>query len=190
MAEQVTSYIVENDKAFQAALKRLAASTNDFRIPFGLIAKEFYRSNKKIFSLKSAGLYPDYGGFRPNSKVMFKGRLVTRKLKAKFLKKKAVGFVYPMLVRSGKLASSLLNPSDPETVKIITRKSLVLGSDVDYLKYHQSDKPRKVLPQRKAVFIDGGPLESSKGAKISGRRQTWLNIINQYILDNIEEVKF
>ncbi len=168
MAEAVTSYIVENDEDFKRALDRLALATNDFRIPFGLIAKEFYRSNKKIFSLQSAGKYPDLSE------------------QYKKTKKRQVGFIYPILFKTGRLASSLVNPSDPETVRIITKQNLLLGTDVPYTKFHQSDRPRTKIPQRKVVFIDGGPLETSAGASTSGRRETWLNIINQYILDNIE----
>ena len=172
MAEPVTSYIIENDKDFNRALDRLAMVTNDFRIPFGLISKEFYKSNQKIFKLKSAGKYPDLAE------------------KTKEQKKREVGFVYPILVRKGRLASSLVNPSDPETVRVITKQNLLLGSDVPYLKFHQSDRPRTKMPLRKAVFIDGGPFESSKGASTSGRRETWLNILNQYILDNIDNFPF
>jgi phage gpG-like protein len=168
MAEAVTSYIVENDEAFRRALDRLALATNDFRIPFGLIAKEFYRGNKKIFSLKSPGKYPDLSE------------------KYKKTKKRQVGFIYPIMVKTGRLASSLVNANDPETVRVITKQNLLLGTDVPYTKFHQSDRPRTKIPLRKVVFIDGGPLETSKGAKTSGRRQAWLNIINQYILDNIE----
>ena len=168
MAEAVTSYIVENDDDFNKALDRLAAVTNDFRIPFGLIAKEFYRGNKKIFTLQSAGKYEDLNE------------------KYKKTKKREVGFVYPILFKSGRLASSLVNAGDPEAVRVITKQNLLLGTDVPYLKYHQSDRPRTKLPLRKALFIDGGPFETSVGAKTSGRRQAWLNILNQYILDNIE----
>lgn len=168
MAEAVTSYIVENDEDFKRALDRLSAATNDFRIPFGLISKEFYRSNKKIFQLQSAGKYPDLS--EPYKRA----------------KKRQVGFVYPILFRTGRLASSLINPSDPETVRVVTKKNLLLGTDVPYTVFHQSDRPRSKLPQRKVVFIDGGPLESSVGASTSGRRETWLNILNQYILDNID----
>ena len=166
-----TSYIVENDEAFQRAIDRLALATNDFRIPFGLIAKEFYRGNKKIFSLKSAGKYPDLSE------------------KYKVAKKREVGFVYPILLKTGRLASSLTNAGDPETVRVITKKGLLLGTDVPYTKFHQSDAARSKIPQRKVVFIDGGPLETSQGAKTSGRRQAWLNIINQYILDNIDNFR-
>ena len=173
MAEGVTSYIVENDEAFARALQRLSKVTKDFRIPFGQIAKEFYKSNRKIFLLKGPGLYPDFK--TPQSKAA---------------KIKAAGFAYPLLFRTGRLASSLLNPSDPETVKIIKKDELQLGTTVPYLIFHQSDRARFVIPQRKAVFIDGGPLEASTGARVSGRRQTWLNIINDFVLQKVGEVRF
>ena len=189
MAEPVTSYIVENDDDFRAAIERLRSVTKDFRIPFGLIAKEFYQGNKKIFTLKSAGKYPDYGGFAPNTPVKFRGINTTRKVKARFLKKREVGFIYPMLVKTGRLASSLTNAGDPETVRFIGKQSLSLGTSVPYTKFHQSDKARTIIPQRKVVFIDGGPLETSQGASTSGRRQAWLNILNQYILDNIDKFR-
>ena len=173
MAEGVTSYIVENDEAFARALQRLSKVTKDFRIPFGQIAKEFYKSNRKIFLLKGPGLYPDF-----------------KNTKSRAAKRKAVGFEYPLLVRTGRLASSLVNPSDPETVKVIKKNELQLGTTVPYAIFHQSDKARFVIPKRKMVFIDGGPLEPSIGAKISGRRETWLNLINDYILAKLDEVRF
>lgn len=172
MAETFTSYIVENDEDFQRAIDRLALATNDFRIPFGLIAKEFYRSNKKIFTLKSAGKYEDLSPRYADAKL------------------RDVGFKYPILLRTGRLASSLVNPSDGEAIRNVSKTGLELGTSVPYTKFHQSDEPRTKIPLRKVVFIDGGPFESSKGAKTSGRRESWLNIINQYILDNVEKVDF
>jgi len=172
MAEAFTSYIIENDADFQRAIDRLALATSDFRIPFGLISKEFYKSNKKIFSLKSAGKYEDLSE------------------KYKIAKQREVGFIYPILFKTGRLGASLLNPSDGEAINHISKTGLELGTNVPYAKFHQSDGARKKMPLRKVVFIDGGPLESSKGASTSGRRETWLNIINQYILDNIEKVSF
>ncbi len=185
MVEKVTSYIVENDADFNRAIERLRKTTNDFRVPFGLIAKNFYQSNKKIFKLKSAGKYPDLGGLNPNT--IPDGQTETNEVRAKRAKLREVGFIYPLMVRTGRLASSLVNPSDGETVRQISKTGLVLGTSVPYTKYHQSDEPRTKIPQRKVVFIDGGPLETSRGAKTSGRREAWLNIINKYILDNIED---
>lgn len=178
MVTPVTSYIVENDEAFQAAIDRLAKASNDFRIPFGLISKDYYRSNKKIFSLSGPGLYPDLGPDGP------------AKSDYKTAKQRAVGFIYPIMTRTGRLAASMLNPSDPETIRVITKQNLLLGSSVPYLKYHQSDAPRSKIPLRKVVFIDGGPLESSRGASTSARREAWINIIDKYIDENIEKVDF
>jgi len=172
MAEVITSYIIENDKAFKQAIDRLAKATDDFRIPFGLIAKDFYRDNKKIFSLKGPGLYPDLSE------------------QYKKTKKRQVGFIYPMLVKSGELAASLLKPNASGSVRTLRKDSIQLGTNTPYAKFHQSDAPRTKLPQRKVVFIDGGPLESSKGASTSGRRERWIAIIDTYIKDNIEQVDF
>jgi hypothetical protein len=172
MVTPVTSYIVENDEDFKKALDRLAATTNDFRIPFGLIAKEFYQSNKKIFSLKSAGKYPDLSP------------------KYKIAKQREVGFVYPILLKTGALAASLLKPNANGSVRTIRKQELLLGTRIPYAKFHQSDEPRTKIPLRKVVFIDGGPLETSSGASTSGRRESWLNIINDYILDTLETFEF
>lgn len=172
MAEVVTSYIIENDIAFGRAIERLRRSTKDFRIPFGLIAKDFYQGNKKVFSLKGPGLYPDLSE------------------SYKKIKRRQVGFIYPILVKSGELAASLLKPNALGSIRTIRKDSLQLGTSTPHAKFHQSDDPRTQLPQRKPVFIDGGPTEVSKGANISGRRESWLNIINQYIIDNLVEVDF
>ncbi len=182
MAERFTSYIVENDEAFAQALDRLAATVTDFRIPFGLIAKDFYQGNKRMFSLKTEGRYPPLGGFNHNKTVKYGGLDVSKGELAEEKKKREVGFAYPLLVREGRLASFLIDPSDPETVRIITSKSLTLGTSVPYAIYHQSDKPRKKIPQRKVIFIDGGPEDRG-----SGRREAWLNILNSYVLTAIEE---
>ena len=165
MVDKFTSYIIENDAEFQNAITRLSKEVSDFRIPFGQISRHFYQGNKRIFSLKSAGRYPDF-----------------KTEKSRQQKIRAVGFDYPLMVRTGRLASSLLNKSDPEAVNVITEKTLMMGTEVPYTKYHQSDRPRKVMPLRKVVFIDGGPLDESKS---KGRREAWLNILNTHVLKTI-----
>ena len=88
-----------------------------------------------------------------------------------------------MMHRTGPLKTSLLSKTASGAVNFVGRQSMVMGTDIDYAKYHQSDDPRKKIPQRKIIFIDGGPAEKAKDAKISGRREAWLNIINTYIQD-------
>ena len=186
MAEPITSYIVENDEGFAAALERLKKSTSDFRIPFGLIARDFYKGNRKIFKLKGPGKYPPLGGLTPNAPSGFGTQ--SRRERAETQKEREAGFIYPLLFRTGRLASSLVNPNDGEAVKKISATGMELGTDVPYTRYHQEGT--KFMKERKVVFIDGGPLETSKGAKVSGRRESWLNIINKYIIDNIDKVEF
>ena len=157
-----TSYIIENDREFQSALDRLSKTVVDMRIPFGQISRSFYQENKRIFARKGPGGYPDCKNER-----------------SKRQKIKQVGCAYPLLVRTGRLAASLTSKSDPEAYNVITPKTLILGTRVPYAIFHQSDAPRHVLPQRKVIFIDGGPLDQSKS---KGRRERWLNIVNTHIL--------
>lgn len=155
-------FALENEKLFKEQLEELRAVSLDLRIPFTLIARDFYQSEKKIFALKGPGRYADL-------KDTYKER-----------KQREVGFIYPMLFKTGRLAKSLLDPSSPEAETYIGKQELVLGTSVPYAIYHQSDEPRSRLPQRKVVFIDGGPLDEAKDGKY-GRRERWANIIFNYI---------
>jgi len=182
MAEKVTSFIIENDIAFQKKLDQLREEVSDMRIPFRLIASDFYRSNSSIFSLSGKGLYqdlapakgdPDAGGITTTSDY-------------KKQKIRQVGFAYPILVKTGTLARSLLSPNGPGSDFFIGKTVLVMGTTVKWAIYHQSDRPRKKIPQRKVVFIDGGPAERSRGARISGRRERWAGIIEDHIKQVVE----
>lgn len=167
-----TSYIVQNDKDFSAGLDRLARLTQDFRVPFYLIANDFYKSEKQIFQLKSAGRYPELA----QSTIDMKER------------KLGPGNAWPILFLTGRLAKSLLSRDGTESVFEVTKTSMEMGTDVPYAIFHQSDKARTKLPQRKPIFIDGGPMDAP-GAK-NGRRARWLNILNDYVLKIINgEVK-
>ncbi len=176
MAESFTSYTLENDVAFKAALKRASDTTQDLRIPFGLILSDFYKSEASIFSLKSPGKYPDFKN----------GGRESRYAQAKL---KKVGFQYPLLVRSGRLAASLLGPSNRDSISKITNLSLVFGTSTPYAIYHQSDRPRAKIPQRKILFI--GP-EAPKFASSEqvGRLQRWNNIMNDHVLKKLRSQGF
>jgi hypothetical protein len=182
MADPIVSFITENDDEFKKLLDDVGKDISDFRIPFGLISNHFYRGNRKIFSLRGPGLYPDLGGFKPSEKIKVKGVFITRRAAAKFYKNEEVGFIYPLLKRTGKLEASLSSRNGPNAEHFIGRNSLVMGTKVDYAKYHQSDRPRTRIPQRKMIFIDGGGKEVAKDAIISGRLQAWTNIINDYVV--------
>lgn len=178
MSEPIISYSVANDAAFRAALARARASVSDLRIPFALIARDFYRSQQAIFKLKTAGKYPDFKkGTRDE-----KGGVNSRYAKAKL---KAVGFQYPLLVRSGKLARSFGGPGAPSNITQIEKLSLTMGTTVEYGAYHQSDEDREVIPLRKFLFI--GP-EAQKFATSDqmGRLERWNNILNDQVLKSLK----
>ena len=174
-----TSYSIKNDQAFNAALQRAKKAVSDLRIPFELIAIDFYKSQKAIFSLKGPGQYPDFGGFKPNATgAIVNGQKVSRRDLYKSRKKKAVGFDYPLLVgKSKRLKTAASIKGGAGNITIVSKQSLTMGVDdksVPYAKYHQSDKPRKKLPQRKFLFI--GPESSFANSEQKGRLQRWLQI--------------
>lgn len=174
-----TSYKIQNDVAFNAALDKARAQVNDLRLVFRLIAADFYKSQRSIFKLKSAGQYPDFGGFHPFVRVSKNGP--QRREAYKLRKFKKLGFDYPLLVgKTGALRDASSVKDAPGNITLIGKQSLVIGvSDaaIPYAKFHQSDRPRKILPLRKFLFI--GP-EAPKFASSDqkGRLERWLNIIS------------
>lgn len=183
MADQIISFQPQNDERFRRALESLGKTVSDFRIPLGLISRDWYRSNKIIFGLASRGLYEDLGGFNPNLKDRkWEGQPVTRREYAKRSKLKAVGFVYPLLKRTGAIEASMSGPNAKGAEFFLGKQTLIMGTNISYAKYHQSDRtPRLKLPQRKLVFISGGPGETAQDSRINGRLERWLNIVNDHI---------
>jgi hypothetical protein len=181
-----TSYEVDNDRKFRDALKEASKVVTDFRIPFGLISADFYRSQQAIFKLKGPGQYPKFQG--PTISQMWKdpGR-PDKRTRASFgdktayqaRKMKKYGFDYPLMVASGALSASLLGPNNRGSINIVTNLSLILGTSIAYVIYHQSDAPRGKMPLRKVLFI--GP-EASQFATSEqmGRLQRWLSIIDDW----------
>lgn len=178
-------FVLENNEVFKKSLDRLAKATSDFRIPFRLIASDFYRSQKKIFLLQSEGLYPPLGGFRFNE-VQQNG--LTRRENAENKKERLTGHPWaPILYgQTGDLRDSTLSRSHRYSIFSLLRSELEIGSSVPYGKYHQSDRPRTKLPQRKFIFIDGGPADKSRDSNINGRRERWVNIIDTHIEQLLE----
>lgn len=188
MAEAFTSYEVDNDRRFRDAIKRMSADIQDFRIPFGQILRDFYRSEQAIFKLKGPGLYPPF----KNSKEYFStksGRRLKKQpadsTKSVYQKRKIkkYGFDYPLLVASGRLAGSLLGPSNPGSIANITKLSLIFGTSVEYAIYHQSDSDRHVIPLRKMIFI-GPEAPRFANSDQAGRLERWMG----YLLDHTANV--
>lgn len=167
---------LENQQQFQAKINELGRVIGDFRIPFTLIASDFYKSNRRIFTLQGSGLYQDLAPARgedgnPTTTSNYKKR-----------KQKVVGFAYPILVgKTRELSNSILGKNNKYSHFILTRQSLEMGTTDPKAKFHQSDMPRTKIPLRKFIFIDGGPADKSNDGSINGRRERWTNIIDDHI---------
>ena len=158
------SYKVDNDRAVALAIRKAAKIVNDFSIPFRIIGNDFFKSNEEQLTLKGPGKYPDLSPAYKKEK------------------KKAVGHVYPILVRTSRLLNSLTIPHHSDAVFLYNKKSLVLGTSVPYAAKHQFGL--EGMPIRKPVFIDGGP-KSGKG-----RRGRWINIIEAHVKRVIKHGQF
>jgi len=177
-----TSFIVANDKAFNRALDRLGRTVDDFRIPFNLIANHWLRGNRKLFTLISEGLYqplapsvpfPNAGGIRTTSDYRRQ-------------KEDRLGFDYPIFRgETGTLEAAMTSKTAVGNEIFIGKRVMFMGVSTPHAIFHQSDAPRSKIPQRKLIFIDGGPAEVSRDALISGRLEAWLNIINDHITQTL-----
>ena len=172
-------FSIENEAEFLKTLSALQRATTDLRIPFRLIASDFYRSQKIIFKLTDAGLYPPLGGFDPN-RILANGE--TSRQAAERAKRRRAGIVYPLLEGDNQnIKDSTLTRTHRFSIFKLSFDDLIIGTNVPYGKFHQSDRPRTILPQRKFLFIDGGPNDASKSSRITGRRERWTNIVNEHL---------
>jgi len=174
-------WTIRNNQDFERSINALGRFTDDFRTPFRLIASDFYRSQKQLFNLKSEGLYNPLGGFNYNAMSGFGNQ--TKRERAEALKEKKTGHPWaPILFgETGDLKDSTLSKNHRYSIFFLGRKSLQIGTSVPYGKFHQSDAPRKTLPQRKFIFITGGPGDKSKDSRLYGRRERWKAIIQEHI---------
>jgi len=172
MSESFTSYTVDNDNRFKNAIKKASELVTDFRIPFGLILRDFYKSQQAIFMLKGPGKYPPFKG--PKDPITNLTRYQAAKIKK-------VGFDYPLLVRTGALAASLLGPNNKGSISKITPLTLSFGSSIKYGIYHQSDEPRKKIPLRKFLFI-GPEAPTFATSEQMGRAERWVGYIEDHFI--------
>ncbi len=166
-----TSYTVDNDRRFRNALKDASEVSKDLRIPFGLILRDFYKSEQAIFKLKGPGKYLKFQGPEVGA---------TGKTRYQLSKINKVGFDYPLLVRTGALAASVLGPGNPGSIARIEKLSMEFGTSIPYGVYHQSDDPRKKIPLRKFLFI-GPEAPSFATSEQQGRLERWIGYLGDHI---------
>lgn len=157
-------YEVDPDKKFQNAFKKAAKKVEDLTIPLTLITKMWYQGNKSIFELKGPGKYEDYA---PDSKY-----------RAQKIKK--IGQLYPMLLLTGKLRTSITDASGAGAFnQIVNKKSLFLGvdkADIPYAGVHQYGY--KTTPKR-PFLLTGVEQVATDRQKVS--IGLYLKILNDYV---------
>jgi hypothetical protein len=161
----IRSYSIQNDARFAAAMDNAASVVSDLRVAWGLIAKDWFKSNKAQFSLKGSGQYPP--------------------LSEKYAERKARlgGAGVPILVGvrrgggvSGKLRDSISGAPNSDSIIQIGKQAMILGTRVAHGIYHQSDLPRRKVPLRKFLFI-GPEAPSTAPSEVTGRLERWLAIL-------------
>lgn len=152
---------VDPKKKLAQALKEAGEKVSDLTIPLTLIAQQWFKSNRAIFDLSGPGKYVDLSD-------LYRKR-----------KESQVGFVYPILKRTGAIERSITKPSDANSVNyIIGKKSLLVGTNVAYAIYHQSEGRRSKMPRRPMVLF--GNEQVAPGA-LEGRIEIWQTMIYDYV---------
>ncbi len=158
------SFQVDPDQKFAKAVDQAAKEVGDLTVPLTLIAKQWFQSNKAIFSLSGPGKYKDLSPTYKKAKA------------------KKYGTVYPIFgTKDGPLESSITDPSSPNSVNnIVNRTALFVGTRVPYAIYHQSDAPRTKIPFRPMVLIGS---EQTAPPALNQRREIWIEMIYKYVAD-------
>lgn len=154
-------FTVDPGEKFSQAIQDALSQVDDLTLPYTLIAKSWFQSNKALFTLKSPGKFVDLSE------------------KYKKNKQKAVGFIYPILKRSGALELSITDPTDTNSINlIINKQTLLLGTKIFYAPTHQFGSVKSNVPARPFLLIGAeqtGPEEFNK------REAAWIAIIASYV---------
>ena len=156
-------YAFDPDSSFQKKLEAVYEATGDLTIPLTLMAREWFKGNRSIFDSNRKG----------------PGRYVDLSDTYKKTKKRDVGFVYPILKRSGRLMRSITQASNPDSINMILNKNtMVLGTKVEYGIYHQSQEPRNKMPYRPFLFV--GVEQIAPHDIYENRLNNWIKILESY----------
>lgn len=186
---QLFTVNIKNEAAFQKSIRDAIAIVQDLSPAFKLIAKDFYRSEKAIFKLKSAGGYPDFSGkkLRELRSGKSKGSRWDAYTPYQKWKEQKYGYKkgYPLLKLTGALEASVTNPDDGHAILEIGKTSLKIGTSIPYAVFHNSDEePRTKIPMRKFLFI--APESRFAGNdQIYGRLARWRGILETYVFRSL-----
>ena len=156
---------VDPNKEFEKALKDASRKMDDLRIPMSLIAKEWFKSNRAIFSTAGYGKYEKYKSNYAKWKMKQFGRIQVLKV-------------------SGQLEKSLTNPRNEFSVnQIINKKTLIVGTKV----LSKKGAPYAIYLQNGTKFMKARPpvlfgTEQIAPTKLNKRVSNWGLILRAYVL--------
>ena len=147
------------------------------------MTREWYKGNRSIFDEGRKG----------------RGKYIDLTPKYKKAKIKAIGGAYPILRgflkppgqkarKSGKLARSMTDPANADTVAtIINKKALILGTKVT----NEDGEPypqflhfgTKKMAARPFVLIGGEQVATNE---INKRRENWINMLKDFVIQSSE----
>ena len=146
---------VDPSGEFQKAVNEALAHVDDLRPAFGPILASWFKSNRAIFSLGGPGKYADLS---PAYKKQ---------------KKAKVGFVYPILHRTGALALSITEPWGKHAIaRMVGKTTIEVGSSIPYGAYHQFGT--KKMPKRPWILVGA---EQTAPQEVNVRLQNWIKAI-------------
>ncbi len=161
-------FAFDPDSDFQKKLDEVFKATQDLTIPLSLMAKQWYKGNQSIFALTGPGRYEDLSD------------------KYKETKKRKFGFVYPILMATGRLMSSITGEPGGESINLIENKNtLILGTSVPYGIYHQSAKDRGKGPTGREMhyrpFLFVGVEQIAPNDIKQNRIKNWITTLDNYM---------
>lgn len=147
------TFEVAGEKQIARRFTRLDSAVADMTPAFKEITKSFYAGEKRQFETEGGW---GSGGWLPLSPAYEAWKDPTLSI----------------MELSGDLKAALTGMVPPNTagnIEIIESNQLILGTDIDYAIYHQSNAPRTKLPQRKVLELP------------ESERKKWTSIIHEHI---------
>jgi hypothetical protein len=149
---------IDPDGKFAEAVSDAIKKVDDLRPAFMAIIPSWFKSNRAIFLLKGPGKFED----------------LTSAYKRQ--KQRAVGFMYPILRRSGFLEKSITESGDSDSIVRMTKTDMDLGTSIPYAGFVHKRRP----------FIMIG-AEQTGPEEFNVRRQRWIETIENYVLQVAEQ---
>lgn len=145
---------LKNRKEWEATLAWAREQAMDWRAPFTLIGRGLFKWSKlEIYNLVGKGQFQD----------------LSRDYKR--FKQRKLHFTYPILRgATGDLEASLTQQGDLNNIfRFPDSQTMEWGTKVSYGIYHQSDKPRTVMPRRPFLLVT------------DARLREWTKIIDTHV---------